>query len=201
MCSSDLSEMARLQLKAAVAEAVQSSLQTGASPPLAECDLDHDDLLELQIERHAEAARRHPDRADLRFRHGVLLRAEGRLGEAMEEFAAAVEINPAYVDALIRLGLTQQELGRTDEAVETFRRALELKPEYVDLHYRLAVLYTDRRQFAKAVEHMEASAGLAPGNRRLRASLALSLQNMGLMDRAAATWRSLVQMHRQAQQP
>ena len=37
----------------------------------------------------------------------------------------------------------------------------------------------------------EAAAGGASDNQRIRASLALSLQNMGLMDRTAATWRSL----------
>ncbi len=193
-----LSEMARYQLKAAVAEEFGRNFQFDPAPPLAEPDLDNDHLLQLQVRRHAAEARRCPDHADVRYRYGVLLRAEGRLGEALEEFAAAVEINPAYVDAVIRLGITQQELGRLDEAAETFRRALELKPEYVDLHYRLALLQTDRRQFADAVEHMEKAAGMAPGNRRIRAALALALQNMGLMDRAAAAWRDLARMHRSA---
>jgi lipopolysaccharide biosynthesis regulator YciM len=65
----------------------------------------------------------------------------------------------------------------------------------VDLHYRLGLLYTDRREFDKAVQHMEQAAEGAPDNQQIRASLALSLQNMGLMDRAAATWRSLWRLH------
>ena len=68
----------------------------------------------------------------------------------------------------------------------------------VKRHYKLALLHTDRRQLARAVEHMEQAAGKAPGNPEIRASLALAFQNMGLMDRAAATWRSLSQLHRQA---
>ena len=121
--------------------------------------------------------------------------AEG-FAEGLEKAAEAVELNPAYVQAIIKLGITQQELGLTDEAIETFTRALELRPEYVDLHYRLGILHTDRRQFAEAVEHMEAAADGAPDNTEIRAGLALSLQNMGLMDRAAATWRSLCQATR-----
>ncbi|KPK82631.1 MAG: hypothetical protein AMJ81_09700 [Phycisphaerae bacterium SM23_33] len=195
-----LQETARLQLKAAVAEEFQRNVQPHDTPPLAEPDLDNDDLLQAQVSRHAEQVQTHPEYADVRYRYGVLLRAEGRLGEAMEQFAKAVEINPAYVDAIIRLGITQQDLGRIDQALETFEKAVELKGEYVDLHYRMALLHTDRRQFAEAVEHMERAAGLSPGNTLIRARLALCLQNMGLMDRAAATWRSLTEMHRARQQ-
>jgi Flp pilus assembly protein TadD len=102
------------------------------------------------------------------------------------------------VDALIRLAITQQDLGQIHQAIETFRRAVELKPQHVDLHYRLALLYTDGRQFAQAVEQIEQAAGLAPDNPQVRAALALSLQNMGLADRAAAVWRGLGQVGRQA---
>lgn len=45
---------------------------------------------------------------------------------------------------------------------------------------------------------MEAAAGLAPDDPKLHAALALSLQNMGLTDRVATTWRSLCQMDRDA---
>ena len=55
-----------------------------------------------------------------------------------------------------------------------------------------------RRQFDLAVQEMEAAAAGAPDNTQVRAALALSLQNMGLMDRAAATWRSLWRMHQAA---
>ena len=92
-------------------------------------------------------------------------------------------------------------MGQVDRAVDTFRRALEIEPEYVDVHYRLGLLYTDRRLFDQAVRHMEAAAGGEPANTRLRAGLALSLQNMGLMDRAAATWRSLWQIHQEQTKP
>jgi tetratricopeptide (TPR) repeat protein len=190
-----LSEMARLQLKSALAEDYLAAFESDAAPPIAEVDLDNDHLLARQLSRHEEEIARHPGHADMRYRYGVLLRSQGELIGAMEQFEKAIELNPGYSQAIIKLGLTQQELGRLDEAVETFARALELRPQYVDLHYRLGLLYTDRREFDKAVQHMEQAAEGAPDNQQIRASLALSLQNMGLMDRAAATWRSLWRLH------
>ena len=125
----------------------------------------------------------------------MLLRAEGRLAEAIEQFTKAIEINPTYVQAIIKLGITQQELGRTDEAIETFKRALEVHPGFVDMHYRLGLLYTEGKDFDKAVEHLKLAVAGAPDSARIRAFLAMSLQNMGLMDRAAAAWRSLWKIH------
>jgi len=75
---------------------------------------------------------------------------------------------------------------------------LNIHPQYVDMHYRLGLLYTDRKQFDQTVRHMEAAAQGAGNNAQIRANLALSLQNMGLMDRAAAAWRSLRKMHEAA---
>ena len=190
-----LAEMARLQLKSAVADEYARSFEASGDVPVAEIDLDNDHLLSRQLSLHQQEIERHPRHADLRYRYGVLLRAEGRLGEAMEQFRQAVEINPAYVQAIIKLGVTQQELGMVDEAIATFHGALDIQPKYVDLHYRLGLLYTDRREFEEAVKEVEAAAGGAEDNASIRAGLAISLQNMGLMDRSAATWRSLSKMH------
>ncbi|MFW6133222.1 MAG: tetratricopeptide repeat protein, partial [Planctomycetota bacterium] len=167
----------------------------GEAIPVAEVDLDNDDLLARQIDAHGEQVRRHPDYADLRYRHGVLLRAQGRHADAEREFAAAVEINPAYAQAQIKLALTRQDLGRTDDAVEAFERALELRPEYVDLHYRLGLLHAEGGDPAAALSHAEAALAGAPDNERMRAFLAVCLQNLGLRDRAAATWRGLWKIH------
>lgn len=192
-----MAEIAGLQLKAAVAEEFLRNFQVDrilpSDTPLD--NLDNDDLLQKQIVRHLEQVSAHPDFADVRYRCGVLLRAVGRSAEAIEQFVQAVNLNPSYTQALIRLGICRQELGQTDQAIETFKRVLELAPKYVDVHYRLGLLYTDRREFAKAVKHMEEASTGSPGNRHIKAGLSLSLQNMGLNDRAAATWRSLWQLN------
>ncbi len=196
-----LAEMARLQLKAAAAVEFESHLKVQEEFPLAEPELDHDDLFQCQLARHAEFVQKNPGHADVHYRYGVLLRAEGRLAEAAEQFRHALHINPAYADALIRLGITLQDLGQGEQAIAVFRQALEIGQEFVDVHYRLAVLYTDRRQLDKALEHLRSASGLDPNNSSVRLALALSLQNMGLMDRSAATWRSLSRLHQAAKSP
>jgi len=180
-----MSEVAKLQLRSLSAEA-----------PGAPClDTASEALLDRQIERHAQEVRRHPLHADLHYRYGVLLRARGQVRSAAEEFAGAVRLSPSFMKAWIKLGVVRQEIGQPDEAIHSFCQAVAIEPASVERHYRLAVLYTHRASFQGEVQRREAAADPAEKD-RVRADLALSLQNMALMDRVSATWRSLRNLHR-----
>ncbi len=188
------SEMARLQLKAAVCQDADRTLGLGEETKTAEPGQSVDDLIEAQIRRHRNALEERPNHADMYYRLGLLLRNRGRNEEAIDAFRQAVDINPSYVKALIKLGLALKDAGETDEAIEVLGRALELKPEFVDLHYHLGLLFAERNRFELAVEHFEQA---VKGNRQnvdFHANLALALQNMGLLDRAAATWQSVCEL-------
>jgi tetratricopeptide (TPR) repeat protein len=194
-----LTEMCKLQLRCAASEEFAHSFGCESETP-GECDAFSESLLVQQIERHAESVRNEPNHADVRYRFGVLLRATGGLAQAAEQFAEAARINPGFAKAWLKLGMTQQEMGQVEDAIESFRRATAADEAEVEAHYRLGLLYTSRQQFELAIRHMEAAAaGDEAGGEdagRIRAGLALSLQNMGLMDRAAATWRSLWKLHK-----
>jgi len=190
-------EMARLQLKAALAQQCRRELGA-AKEGEADDEREVNDLLDLQIERHRQTVLERPNHADLHYRYGLLLRGRGRHGEAVEQFQQALRINPAYVKARIKLGLTLREQGRTEDGIAELRQALECKPEYVDLHYRLGLMYCDKMQFALAVEHFETALKSNPENVEIHANLALALQNMGLIDRATASWRAVCELDPQS---
>lgn len=190
-----LGEMARLQLRAALADSFAQSFGAIVEDAPPEIDLDNEALARRQLQRHEEQIGRTPNRADLRYRYGVLLRSEGKLEAAREQFVKALELSPAYATARVKLGITQQELGHIEQAVETFSRSLQVDQAQIDLHYKLGLMFVDRNEFETAVRHMEEAAGAVEDAGQVRAGIALSLQNMGLMDRAAATWRSLYHIH------
>jgi tetratricopeptide (TPR) repeat protein len=187
-----LTEMARLQLKATLADSVAESFGGEGNTPIALMELQNGQLLQKQLVRHGEQIERHPRHADLRYRYGVLLRSEGRLAQAAQQFDHAVRLSGTYLQAAVRLGITQQEMGQVKAATETFRRALEVDPCQIEWHYRLGLMYIDRARFEQAVRDMTQR---GDDEEEIRARLALSLQHMGLMDRAAASWRSLCRMH------
>jgi tetratricopeptide (TPR) repeat protein len=86
---------------------------------------------DLQI---AEACFRHvlnarPNYADVRNRLGVVLTAQGRDEEAIDQFIAAIRINPRYVEAHINLAIAYYELGYTEQAKAHYQQVLEYDPE------------------------------------------------------------------------
>ncbi len=127
-----LGEAARLQLKSSLAEEYLEHFHeedVDATPAGVASRLDDDDLLHQQLDRHAQQIAQRPGHADLRYRYGVLLRAQGRLGEALEQFQGAVDINEGYTQARVKLGITQQDLGQESEAIATFKKLLDISPD------------------------------------------------------------------------
>ncbi|MDW8106944.1 MAG: tetratricopeptide repeat protein [Armatimonadota bacterium] len=82
----------------------------------------------------AEACFRHvlnarPHYADVRNRLGVVLTAQGRLEEAVDQFMAALRINPRYVEAYVNLAIVYHELGNYEQAREAYQQVLAIDPD------------------------------------------------------------------------
>lgn len=193
------SEAARLQLRAAESErSMPEDEDAGDSEAYAAAadGIDETDFLNDTIRRHEQVLLNKPHYADLHYRHGLLLRQVGRYREAIQAFRNALTINPNYLKALIKLGVCLKEAGADEEAIETFRRALILDTKFVDVHYQLGLLFAQRSQFDLAVEHFEHAVAGNTSSVAFRQNLALALQNIGMVDRAAETWRSICEMSR-----
>jgi len=72
-----------------------------------------------------------PESAEDHYYAGIDFFGEGKLDEAIAEYARALELEPKFADALH--GLAQAYYARQDfdRAIETARRILELDPEDV----------------------------------------------------------------------
>ncbi len=157
---------------------------------------DNNSLLRDELECHAERVEAEPFRADVRLHYGVLLRSAGRLAEATRQFAHAVKLHPTYLPALVKLGVSLKELGQDRQAGGVFYRMFHAEDQQIDFHYRLAVQFSQRHRLDEIAKQMAPSMPEELEERDIRYSLALSLVNMGLLDRGAATWRALSRTHR-----
>lgn len=196
------SEAARLQLRAAENEQALSEEKASDGTTIfasADDGVDETDFLNDTIRRHEQVLLNKPHYADLHYRHGLLLRQVGRYREAIQAFRNALTINPNYLKALIKLGVCLKEAGADEEAIEIFRRALILDTKFVDVHYQLGLLFAQRSQFDLAVEHFEHAVAGNSSSVAFRQNLALALQNIGMVDRAAETWKSICEMSRESQ--
>jgi tetratricopeptide (TPR) repeat protein len=164
------------------------------NPPSPQPEQAMTELLRQQIDRHRKMLRRNPNHADLHYRLGMLLRQQGLDDEAIEHYRQAVAIYPLYTPALIKLGLALTRQADRPEVIAVLQQAFHVPPDAAKLHYNLALLFCQRAHFELAVEHFEFVWGAKGQPADAHANLSLALQNMGLIDKAAATWQALCEL-------
>ncbi len=186
-------ETARLELMVSASKQRDRYLAPAAitSNPMGPPSVETTDLVDAQLDNIQQAIASQPTHADLHYRLALLLKQQGRHNQAIAAFRKAVEINPNYSKALIKLGLTLRSQGQLEEAQQVLQQALKVSPESVELHYELGLIFADRQAFRYALEQFELANMHGVIHEANLANLALSLQDMGLLDRAAATWHTL----------
>lgn len=191
-----LAQMIRLHWKISVADDILQTVDdtTGSieGGPMRET------LLQDELTCHAQRVRQNPRNALARFHYGVLLRVAGRVRQATRQFTRAVRWHPTYMSAQVKLGVCLKEMGRDARAARVFHNLFQPSPDEIQEHYRLGILFHQRSWLEDLAAQRAASAQDATSLPDARSSIALSLRNMGLLDRGAATWRELQQAHRVA---
>jgi Tfp pilus assembly protein PilF len=84
---------------------------------------------------------------------GHLLRDQGRIEEAMEQYHQAIQINPNSAETLNNLGVALADKGRFDEAIENYRKAIQINPNHFRALSNLGVALADQGRFDEAIEN------------------------------------------------
>ena len=159
---------------------------------------DSTELIEAVVAAHRQQITRQPQNPELHYRMGVLMMSVGRMNEAFKAFQSALEINPTYTRARSKLAMCLFETGQQELALEQLTEPDCLDKDTLELHYRTALLYCDRTKFASSLinleRHMENNFACADAT----VNISIVLQNLGLLDRAAAMWDNLSDTTNQA---
>jgi Flp pilus assembly protein TadD len=86
------------------------------------------------------AAKRKPDRANVRYNYAMALYTENRHADALNELRAAATLDPADAGVRFFSGVVALRLGLLREAEASFREALRLDPRHEDARHNLALL-------------------------------------------------------------
>lgn len=129
---------------------------------------------------HRLARRSQVNRASLAYLKGSLLHAEGRLEEAMVEFAGAHKAQTHNLPGLYgKLGDCCIGLRRFDEAVGWYEKILELAPVSPIARLGLARAHLGKREYQKALEQATAGVGQAYHNPATHYLCARVLRRLG----------------------
>jgi len=145
------------------------------------------------IRAHERQMASTPKSADIHYKYGILMLIAGQAAKAMRSFETALEINPTHHRARTKLALCLHEAGRQTQALEVLTKAQAISLEMLELHYKTAILYCDRKTFGKALAHLQNTMKDNFTEPDAAVNVAVVLENLGLIDRAVATWDRLTE--------
>jgi len=120
-----------------------------------------------------------------------LLKAVGRLEEAMTEVRAALELDPLSLPINTGVGHVLYLSRRYPEAIEQYRRTLELDPTFVLAHLWFGRPYLELGRFAEAIRHLRTARRLSHGSTMATAMLAHAYASAGRRREALELLRRL----------
>jgi len=145
------------------------------------------------IKAHQKQMADTPKSTDIHYKYGILMMVAQDLAAAARSFRAALEINPTHHRARTKLVLCLCETHNEAAAIEVLTKPEPITPEMLQLHYRTAILYCDKKKFAQAMANMEAAMKENFTEPDAGLNIAVVLENLGLIDRAMATWDRLTE--------
>jgi len=145
---------------------------------------------ELRLRSAVEAA---PGEAAPHARLGALLREEGRVAAALDEFRKAVAIEPANAAAHCDLASALATNGQQDEALSEFERALALNGRYAPALYGRGTVLEARGEKGRAIASWREALALDPKYAEAHLRLAHALAARGEYAEALKHWRAGLQ--------
>jgi tetratricopeptide (TPR) repeat protein len=184
-----LAETATLQFKAGSAETTAFDDEDEDSMSL--IDNDSINLVEDVIRAHKQQIAHRPQNPDLHYRLAVLMMSIGSREEAVKLLRKALEINPTYARARSKLAVCLFEANKKLAALEQLIGSDYLNKDTIELHYKVALLYCDRVKFASSLINLNLLLENNFTSADATVNISVVLQNLGLLDRAAAMWDNL----------
>ena len=124
------------------------------------------------------------DYAEAHNNLGVVMRAKGEEGQAVEHYRQAIKIRPSYPEAHYNYAVLLYSRGNLNGAADHYQEALRLRPEYVDAHYGLGNLRRAVGDAEQAEHHFTEALRLRPEYAEVHNNLAILLDDMGQTEQA-----------------
>jgi len=133
-----------------------------------------------------------PNSVKTAYNFALVLKNQGKLAEAVEQYRRAVAIWPGHHSAWYNLGNTLSRLKRYDEAVEAYEEALKIVPDDTAALHNLALTYRNKGEPEKAVEVFQRILELRPGDDSVRMNIGATWAGSGRYDEALKVFGEIV---------
>ncbi len=126
---------------------------------------------------------------------GNILKAQGKLDEAISHYTKALHINPNYAYGHNNLGTVLQERGRFTEAVSHYAEALRINKNYADAHNNMGTVLQKQGAFQEAARHYGEAIRLRPDYEKAYINLGETFAAQGRYDEAMAYYSKALRIN------
>jgi predicted TPR repeat methyltransferase len=126
---------------------------------------------------------------------GNVLREQGNLEPAIEEFKKVVRLNPSLPAGYLSLGKAYHIQGKRGKALAAYATAIRLKPDWPDAHDSLGNALWDEGRLDEAIHAYSKAVELNPGQITANWSMGKIFSRQGRLDDAIACFRRAVDFH------
>jgi tetratricopeptide (TPR) repeat protein len=125
---------------------------------------------------------------------GIILAGQGRVSEAIAEYAAALRIKPGCAEAHNNLALALAGQGKLAGATAEYQAALRIQPDYADAHYNLGVALASQGRISEAITEYAAALRIKPDNVGAHNNLGVALARQGRVSEAIAEYAAALRI-------
>jgi len=111
--------------------------------------------------------------------HGLLLEAQSKSDEALQDFHTELQIFPQNSEAMLEIAGIDIDNGKLDEATILARRAVQIDPANPEAHHVLGRVLLAAGQTKESAQELQSAARLAPDNAAIHLHLATAYQRLG----------------------
>ena len=147
-----------------------------------------------EIDRHRQAVRANPDRAEPYNGLGLALAEAGRLEEARILLEKALECDAEFAKAHNNLANVLQRLGDAATAIEHYCRALQLDEDMAESHYGMGMSLHSQGMREAALRSLRRAIELRPDYIKAHINLGILLDKLGRAADAVTHFRRAVDL-------
>jgi protein O-mannosyl-transferase len=125
---------------------------------------------------------------------GTFLIAQGRLDEALGQFAEAARLMPDSAEARLNLGAALATVKRYDEAILQLQESLKRRPNEPGTHLNLGKAFEESGRLDEAIREYREAVRLNPGSVSGRNTLGVALAKQGLLDEAIGQFQEAIRL-------
>lgn len=124
-----------------------------------------------------------------------ILKTEGRIAEAIENFHKAIALKPDYAEAYNNLGVLYKDQKNSDRAIAHFQKAIALNPDFAGAYLNLGTALKEGNNLEASVACYQKAIAIQPDYAEAYNGLASSLNKQHKIAEAIAIYQKAIALN------